>query len=120
MMERYDDALEAFEKARRLVGDVPSLLAAIGQTLASTGRTKEARIRLNDLRTLGNAQWVPSMCFAVVYLGLGDHENSLTWLESATENREIAVTALNVHPMYDPLRAEPRFRALLHRIKFLP
>jgi len=120
LMKRYDAALEALEKARLLGGNVPSILSAIAHTLGLAGRKKEARARLDELRTLADEQWVPQLCFAVAHLGLAEHQESLTWLEAATDKREIAVTALYVHPMYDPLRAEPRFEALLRRIKFLP
>jgi serine/threonine-protein kinase len=120
LMERYDEALEAFETARTLAGNVPNILSALGQTLALAGHAKEARKRLKELQALADKQWVPSVCFAILYLGLGEYHDALNWLEAATERREIAVTALKVHPMYDPLRAEPRFATLLTRIKFLP
>jgi len=53
-------------------------------------------------------------------LGLGDHPTALTYLEAATDAREMPVTALKVHPLYDPLRSEPRFERLLERIGLLP
>ena len=59
-------------------------------------------------------------CFAIVHLGLGEHSLALTFLEKATDERELPVTALKVHPLYDPLRSEPRFERLLRRIGLLP
>jgi hypothetical protein len=47
---------------------------------------------------------------------LGDYPTALTFLETATDRREFSVTALKVHPLYDPLRSEPRFQRLLERI----
>ena len=51
---------------------------------------------------------------------MDDHAAALTYLEAATDARELAVTALRVHPLYDPLRREPRFERLLERIGLLP
>jgi serine/threonine-protein kinase len=120
MMERYEEALASFENARRLAGEVPSIVAGIGQTLARLGRTEEARACLADLCALAKRRWVSAGCFAVVYMGVGDHDRALTWIETALERREISVTAFKVHPMYDPLRSEPRFQRVIEQIGFLP
>ena len=50
---------------------------------------------------------------ATVYLGLDNREQALTWLESAYEERRGWLAYLNVDPMMDRVRGEPRFRALL-------
>ena len=120
LMERYDEAIAMFRRALSLGGPVPSILSALGQTLALAGRKAEARKYLEKLEARRKTQWVPASCFAILYLGLGDHAASLTYLEAACERRELAVTALKVHPMYDPLRSEPRFQRILQRVGFLP
>jgi TolB-like protein/tetratricopeptide (TPR) repeat protein len=120
LMGRYDDAIAAFEKARALEGDAPKILSALGQTLALAGFTWEARALLDQLHAMAGGQWVSPVCFAIVHLGLGDHQSALTHLEAACDQRELAVAALKVHPLYDPLRSEPRFQRLLERIHLLP
>jgi tetratricopeptide (TPR) repeat protein len=116
LMGKYDLALAALERARKLGGDVPSILAALGEVLARTGRVEEARAFLHELTELSQTRWVPASCFAVLHLGLGDYPMALTFLETATDRREFSVTALKVHPLYDPLRSEPRFQRLIERI----
>jgi TolB-like protein/Tfp pilus assembly protein PilF len=116
LMGRYDEAVAALEKARSLGGDAPPILSALGQTLARAGRTPEALQLLEELRRMSKTGWVPSACFAILHLGLGDHDTALKYFEAAADARELAVTALKVHPMYAPLRGEPRFQALLSRI----
>ena len=59
---------------------------------------------------------MPSTCYAVVYVGLGDHEQALRALETSAERRELPLSGLGVHPLWDPLRGEARFKALLDRI----
>ncbi len=115
LLGRYDEAIAALERARALAGDVPTLLSATAQTLALGGFVWEARALLDRLFEIHKSQWIPSASFAIVYLGLGDHQAALTHLEAACDAREKSVTALKVHPLYDPLRSEPRFERLLER-----
>jgi serine/threonine-protein kinase len=117
-MGRYREAIEMFERARNLAPDAPNIIGALGQTLAVTGRTADARRCLEDLDRLAQSRYVASTCFAIVHLGLGEFGRSLDWLERACDGREFAVCGIGVHPLYDPLRQEPRFQALLRRIGF--
>ncbi len=118
LMGRYEESIALFERARALGGDVPSLLAAMGDTLARAGFVWEARSLLEELQAAVKTRWVPATAFAILNIGLGDHEAALTHLETACERREM-IAGLKVHPTYDPLRSEPRFQRMLERI-FLP
>jgi len=52
----------------------------------------------------------------VVYLGLGEKEKSLEWLEKCYADRDTQCQPLKVEPFYDSLRNEPRFQALLKKV----
>jgi len=120
LMGKYDLALAALERARKLGGEVPSIVSALGEVLARTGRVEEARAYLRELTEMAQRRWVPASCFAILHIGLGDYSSALTFLETATDRREFSVTALKVHPLYDPLRSEPRFQRLLERVGLVP
>jgi TolB-like protein/tetratricopeptide (TPR) repeat protein len=120
LMGRYEEALASFERARALAGDVPNILSATAQTLAAAGFVWEARSLLDHLQVMAKSQWIPSSCFAIVQIGLGDHPAALSLLEAACDQREQAVLGMKVHPLFDPLRSEPRFQRMLERIGFLP
>ena len=119
LMGRYEEAIAMFERARALGGDIPSLLAALGDTLARAGFVWEARSLLDELEAAAKTRWIPAWSLAVVNIGLRDFDAALNHLETACERREM-VGGLKVHPTYDPLRSEPRFQRLLKRIGFLP
>ena len=56
---------------------------------------------------------------AHVSLGLGQHEQAIAWLQKAAEERDGMLTVfLNSWFPMDPLRADPRFQALLRRMNF--
>jgi tetratricopeptide (TPR) repeat protein len=50
------------------------------------------------------------------YVFAGDHGRALDWLEKAYEQRDPNLPYLSCFPVYDPLRANPRFLALLRRM----
>jgi serine/threonine-protein kinase len=115
-MGKYVDALAMLEKGRSLAGDVPNILAAMGQVFGLSGDHAAARGVLAQLQARALEAYIPSTCFAVVHLGLGEKERALEWLEKGCGQRELPLAVLKVHPIYDPLRAEPRFQALLKRL----
>jgi TolB-like protein len=112
----YEEAITMLQKGRSLSGDIPNILGALGQTYALASRPAEARRLLEELSELGKRRHVPSSCFALIHLGLGEKERSLEWLETGCQRRELPMVALKVHPAYDDLRGEPRFQALLRKI----
>jgi serine/threonine-protein kinase len=119
-MGKYDEAIAMFEKGRSLAGDIPSILSALGQTYAMKGRSAEARRALEELIALSKRRHVHSICFALVHLGMGETAVALDHIEAACRNRELSLAGLKVHPAYDALRDEPRFRAVLRQVGLAP
>jgi serine/threonine-protein kinase len=117
---RCREALEMFDRGLSHGGESPSLIAAIGQVSALLGDRAKALACLERLKRMSRGRHVPMGSFAILYLGLGDHEESLACLERSAERRESNVVSIGVHPLFDPLRGEPRFQNLLRRIGFLP
>ena len=61
-----------------------------------------------------------SYCVAGIFLGLGQVDHALDWLERACDERATWMIFLNVNPVFDPLRAQPRFREILKRMGLQP
>ena len=53
-----------------------------------------------------------------IYIGLGEYQEALRWLEAAYEERDISLVWLKVSWVYDPLRSDPRFQAILDGMDF--
>jgi TolB-like protein/Tfp pilus assembly protein PilF len=120
LIGRYDEAIVMLKEALRVAGDIPNIRGALGQTLALAGRRDEAMQCLDELHAAARTRYVPSTCFAILHLGLGECDQSLDWLERACDQHELPITMLKVHPVYDPLRSHPRFNPILARLGFLP
>ena len=115
----YPLAIEMLEKGRAIAGDVPNILSALGQAHAMNEDFGTALHFLNLLESIARSQYVSSTCYALVYIGLGEFGKALEWLERGSENRDLPITNLKVHPGYAPLRPEPRFQALLKKIRLV-
>jgi len=53
-------------------------------------------------------------------LGLGEKDEAVKWLQKAYEERCWYMVVLNLDPRLDELRADPRFRDLVHRVGLAP
>jgi serine/threonine-protein kinase len=113
----YTEALAMLEKARALEERVPSILAAMGQIFGLAGDSASARGVLARLEALARERHVASTCFAVIHLGQGEKDRALDWLEHGCEQCELSTCSIGVHPVYDDLRGEPRFQALLKQLR---
>ena len=85
---------------------------------AHAGRSAEALRVLGELTRRREAGYVPAAAFVNAYLGLGDHERALEWLDRAFDERSTILLHLKVHPFFDPLRSDPRYAALQRRMNF--
>ena len=113
LMGRHEESIAMLEKGRALGGDVPSILGALGQVYGLAGREADARRLLVELAALEGRAYVSTVSFAVLHLGLNETGRALDWLEAGCGRRDPALPLVGVHPLFEPLRAEPRFQAML-------
>ncbi len=88
----------------------------LGYAYAISGDRPKAEQILRELEAQAKRQYVNSSAFAAIYLGLGEKEKALDWLDKAYENQESACWLLKVDPIYDSMRNEPRFQALVQKV----
>src|SRR5213596_3174479 len=88
----------------------------LGYAYAISGDRPKAEQMLRELEEMAKRQYVNSSAFAAIYLGLGEKGKALDWLDKAYENQESACWLLKVDPIYDSVRNEPRFQALVQKV----
>ena len=90
----------------------------LGYSLAAAGDTSYALQVAAELEEKGKNEYVSPVELAIIYIALGEKEKALDWTDRAIDERRGWAAYLPVHPIVDPLRAEPRFKALVKRMKF--
>ena len=109
-------AVASLQKARDLSGARPDIVAFQGYVLARAGDRDEALKALEDLRRVTHPRQPSPFLVALVYVGLEDRDRAFEWLEKAIEARSWQAPMLKASPLFDNIRSDPRFPALLNRI----
>jgi adenylate cyclase len=109
------NAIAEFQKAKTL-DDWPLNDSALGYAYAVSGDRAKAEQILRALEDLAKRRYVQPGTRVNVYLGLGEKSKALDWLEKCYEEQDGTCWGLRVSRLYDPLRNEPRFQALLKNV----
>ena len=115
-MGMLQEAIAALEKAVALSGEHPVIRATLGLVYAKADRKGKALKILEELKQLSTGRYGPSLRIDHIYIGLGENDLALEWLEKAYEERDATLVWLKVDRTYDSLRSDPRFKALLKKI----
>jgi adenylate cyclase len=109
-------AIPEFEKARQLSGD-PLHLSLLAAAKTKMGDKNIAQQALAELDKVNRDRQGLAYDRAILYLAIGSKEEALRWLEQSYADRDGAnLSWINVEPMLDPLRGEPRFEALSQKV----
>lgn len=111
------EAERVLRESITLRGAGPYAVATLGYVLGRKGDREGALALVDDLEKRAASGYVSSVAFATLYLGLGDTEQALDWTERAREERRGWVTYLRINPIFDSLRASPRFQTLMEKMK---
>ena len=111
-----DRAIGELEHARALLGPRPDVVTSTAYVLARAGRKHEALATLDELRRISKPRDPSPFRIAYVYIGLGETDRAFEWLEKAFEARDWQMALLNVEPLFDTVRSDPRFAALVDRV----
>jgi DNA-binding winged helix-turn-helix (wHTH) protein/tetratricopeptide (TPR) repeat protein len=114
-LDRHDEAMAAALASRRAMGFAPAWV--VGYVHARAGRLADAREVLRALQARAETAHVPPVEVAFLCAAVGDRAQALDWLERAHRERGSWTELLAVYPAADPLRQEPRFRALLAALR---
>jgi TolB-like protein/tetratricopeptide (TPR) repeat protein/predicted Ser/Thr protein kinase len=110
------EAVAALERAHELSGGVPFTLGFLAYACGRAGRADKARALLEGACEAAKTGYVPPSTFALGHIGLGDWDAAFEWLDRAVEGRDPLVMPIKSYLFLDPVRDDPRYRALLHKM----
>jgi len=111
-----DEAIPVLEKAAALSDRTPAIIGVLVHAYAQAGRRSQAMGLIEELKRRQQKGYVPAAAFVNAYLGLGDKEQAFAWMERAYEEQSMILQYLKVHPFFDPVRDDPRFKDLVRRV----
>jgi serine/threonine protein kinase/Flp pilus assembly protein TadD len=119
LRSEYDQAIAELQISVELSGRNPWMLSTLGNVYGMSGRTAEARAVLDELLKRSKSEYVQSLHMALAYLGVGECEEALDWLERSYEDRDmyLIVLAFVGKPITDAVRDDPRYKALMEKIR---
>jgi TolB-like protein/Flp pilus assembly protein TadD len=114
----FSEAVSKMQKAVRFSDANPTMKAYLGYVYGATGDQVKAQEILSDLAETSKDKYVPPTAFASIYIGLGDNEKAISWLNKAFEEKISDLIYLNTSPEYDRLRSDPGFIEILRKMNF--
>jgi Flp pilus assembly protein TadD len=110
----YKEAVAELQKAVQLSGGSPTCIANLARAYALSGQKSEALTLLSDLKTSSTPGFSHASEIAAIYVSLGDMDAAMNWIEKGYAER--FNPGVLIRPGFDPLRSDPRFQNLVHRV----
>ncbi|HVD93273.1 MAG TPA: tetratricopeptide repeat protein [Vicinamibacterales bacterium] len=111
-----DEAAAAFQRAISLSPHSPRMHAALGRTLALSGKRALALATLRKLDGLAKQRYVSPFEFASIRFALGQTDLGFRWLMKACKDRAFELIALKVDPRFEPLKQDERFERIVREV----
>jgi tetratricopeptide (TPR) repeat protein len=112
----WGEGIAAGRKFVELTAESVVALSLLGWVSGSAGLKDEALKILERLDGMPKERYVGPFFRALVWTGLGETNKALENLEKAYEARDSWMAWLKVWPVFDSLREEPRFQAVLKKM----
>jgi tetratricopeptide (TPR) repeat protein len=112
----YKEAVAEFQKWLELTGGLPFAYADLRCAYVKEGQRDQALQVLQALKRRPQESGAYLISFAWFYSCLGEKDQAFEWLERAYVARVGVLVYLKVAPLYDGLRSDPRFAALVKKM----
>ena len=111
-----EEAIPVLEKTVSIMDRSPGSIELLATAYAHVGRRTEALRLIDELKRRRQTDYVPAGALINPYLALGDYDQAFAWCERAYQEKSNILQWIKVHPFFDPVRNDPRFADLLHRV----
>jgi len=115
LMGRHEDAVRIWRESYRVAGD-PEALDALERGYAAGGYSAALEAVAELFAGRASGRYVPAWQIGTLYTRAGRTDRALDYLEHAFEAHDSNIPYLSIDPIFDPMRKEPRFRALIDRL----
>jgi TolB-like protein/Tfp pilus assembly protein PilF len=113
-----DEAIRSLRRAAEITPDSTVVQGELAHVLGKTGQLEEAgRIR-DALLARAQTQYVSPFDLSRAHEGMGRRDEALAALDLACDERSPLLVFACVEPLFDALRADPRFESILRRMNF--
>ena len=115
-----EQAIKEFETALSSSQTGPMAKASLAYAYAVTGKREKAKNILAEFEKLFKEGQSSPYYLAMIYAGLGDKDQTFAWLEMCFRERSRPLASgINVNPMWDGIRSDPRFENLRRRMRLV-
>jgi TolB-like protein/DNA-binding winged helix-turn-helix (wHTH) protein/Flp pilus assembly protein TadD len=108
-----DAALRQLDRVGSLT---PGGMSYAGQIHALAGRRAHALAEIERLTALSREGHAAAFDIATIHAALGDADDTFAWLAHAFEDRSQLIRWLPWDPVFDSLRVDPRYEAMVVRL----
>ena len=115
---KFDEAAKAAEQAEQFSGGNSEATSLIAYSLAKGGKKSEAGVLLEKLKERAKQQYVPSYNLAMIYNGLAERDEAITYMQSALETHDARMILLKVEPKWNEFRSDPLFAEIVRQVNF--
>ena len=112
----FDESVAAFQRAIQISPRSPIMQAALGRTLALSGKRQDALRILEELHNLAEKRYVSPFELASLHFALGQSDEGFEWLSKAFQDRCFELISLRVDPRWQSLKSDPQFHQLFSRL----
>jgi TolB-like protein/Flp pilus assembly protein TadD len=113
---KCEDAINEFQDANRLSGLDPGYIGILCASFAFAGKRNEAQNLLQKLKELEKKRYINNIEFAFAYIGLGDKEKALDYIQESYKDRESLFLTMRMLPLFDEIRPDPRFQEVIVKL----
>jgi len=116
---QYSDALAEFQNEKEYSGGWDPVVVEtwIGIASAKMGNELKAQKILDELQETSRLTYVSCYHIGLLHYILGQTDQAFEWLEKAYNERDFWLCWLKIEPLFDYLRSDPRYGAIVKKMK---
>ncbi|HMV51420.1 MAG TPA: hypothetical protein PKD31_27010, partial [Blastocatellia bacterium] len=113
---KKQEAVFEILRGKMLMGENPQYLTSLKQAFVQSKEAGFWRVELEHLKQQAAQRYIPPSSIAALHVRLGETEQALAQLERGFSDKDGGMVELKVEPLFERLRAEPKFADLLRRV----